>query len=301
MKIGAMTCCWNEEATIAYTIGSLVEHVDCYVVVDTGSTDKTLEILKSIFKKDIDNKRLIIIEDEFLEDFDISIPKNKAIQKLRDEGCESFIRLDGDDVFFDAGAQRAAKTARALPDRVTHHTINHWELYQTVYNTSLEWTDALIAESSGDAEPKFKCMRMNIPGLPRTGCSYGHARIYKTDGAKSMGKWTDEAWGLGPGEDIHNEKYKRVCLGNPDENIVHYGWARPMEKKLKKNDIWTHGKEVDIRVKGMEECGWETVDRLNMDKVSYGLIYHPRYVLFPFNKHPEVITRLAHRVREFFL
>jgi glycosyltransferase involved in cell wall biosynthesis len=297
MKIGALTCCWNEQTTIAYTIGSLLPFVDCYVVVDTGSDDHTLKIIKTMYEKDIKYGKLILIEYGKLEDFDISKPKNEAIQTLRAEGCHRFIRLDADDVFYSNGALKAAETARNLPDDVTLFTINHWELYQNKYQNSLDWTEGLIKESLGLKKPDFLCMRIPPSYEGRFTGSYGHARIYRTEGAMSLGKWTDEAWGKGPGEDIGHPGYKRNCIGDYSENIVHYGWARPMDKKMRKNKIWTHDGDPDPRVTGLEDR-WEVLDKPNLDRMTYGFNFWPKQILFPFTQHPEIVTALAPTVRE---
>ncbi len=292
-----MTCCWNEEATIVYTIASLLPFVDHYVVVDTGSTDKTLKLIKKFFKTELAHGKLCLIEYGPLVNYDISLPKNEAIQTLSAEGCHRFIRLDGDDVFYAAGAQIAVETAKTLPDDVTLYTLNHWELYQNKYIHTTDWTLGLMNEIAGLTKPEFLCMRIPPPFEGRFRGSYGHARIYRTEGAVSMGRWTDEAWGTGPGEDIGHPDSRRNCIGNPDEVLVHYGWARPMNKKMKKNDIWTHGGEPDPRVTGLEKR-WELVDKTNMDRFTYGIKYWPRQILFPFRQHPEAVQLLAPQVME---
>lgn len=94
MKIGAITVCIDEQTTIAYTIASLLPFIDCYVVVDTGSSDHTIKIIKTLFEKELKFGKLILIEYGLLDDFDISKPKNEAIETLRAEGCNRFIRFD---------------------------------------------------------------------------------------------------------------------------------------------------------------------------------------------------------------
>lgn len=296
-KVGGLTCCWNEEATIGFTIASLLPYVDCYVVVDTGSTDKTLEIIKTLFDRDLESGKLILIEYGFLDDHDISKPKNKAIQILKEEGCYNFIRLDADDVFYKSGAEKAAKTARELPGDVTLYTINHWELYQNSFNTTAEWLNGIFGDIIRLEEQNFFCLRIPPTYEGRFTGSYGHARIYRIDGAVSMGKWTDEAWGMGPGEDIGHPKCARKCIGDPSEDIVHYGWARPMNKKMNKNNIWTHGKDIDPRTTGIEEI-YENIPIVNLDRFNYGLKYWPRQIIFPFDAHPEVVISLLSKVRE---
>jgi len=295
MKIGALTATLNEVATIVFTIDSLIEHVDHYVLVDSGSTDGTTQLIKEIFSHEITDGKLHLIEYGPLPDYDISKPKNAAIDLLRKLGCDRFIRLDGDDVFYDAGAWKAANTARELNNDVTLFTINHWELYQNQLYSTTDWLESLRKR---DSNP-FLCMRMPPGGDPsirsfpnRFDGSYGHARIYLTDGALSVGKWTDEAKGTGPGEDIHHPTKTRVCIGNHDEDIVHYGWARPMAKKLEKGRIWTgEGNEMaDPRVSGLEKQ-WPIISESNISRMSYGMKFWPNYILFPFTKHPEAIYR----------
>jgi len=297
-----MTPCWNEESTIIFTIASLLPYVDHYVVVDSGSTDGTLELIKAIFAEEIKSGKLNLIEYGPLEDFDISKPKNAAIEAIRAAGCSHFIRLDADDVFYDKGAQKAVKAARGLKEDVTLFTINHWELYQNKAHTTLEWFNQLETNNG------WWCLRMppganpTMSGYPhRFDGSYGHARIYKADGAISSGKWTDEAWGKGPGEDIGHPGIRRKCIGNHDEDIVHYGWARPMEKKLKKGAIWTGDDKArdDPRIDRMEKL-WENVMVENIGRATYGIKYWPRNIIFPFTKHPEVVGRVLPKIREVF-
>lgn len=306
IKVGGLTPCWNEEATIVFCIASLLPYVDHYVVVDSGSTDKTLMLIKSIFAKELESGKLILIEYGPLDDFDISKPKNAAIQKLRELGCSRFIRLDADDVFYDAAAKKAVETARELSDDVTLFTINHWELYQNVAVSTVDWLDNIKRDLRKEPfqSPRFWCLRMppganpTQSGYPnRFDGSYGHARIYKTDGAVSIGKWTDEAKGVGPGEDIHHPGLKRVCIGNHDEGIVHYGWARPMNKKINKGLIWNgEGKEkADPRVDGIEKQ-WMQVPLANIDRLTYGIKFWPHSIIFLFNKHPEAVEKYVDEV-----
>lgn len=309
-KIAGLTPCLNEESTIIFTIASLLPYVDSYVVVDSGSTDKTLQLIKRIFADELRSKKLALIEYGPLEDYDISKPKNSAIEEIRRRGCKRFIRLDADDVFYDSGAKKAVDVAKNLNEEVTLYTINHWELYQNRFYDTISWLQAIgkDLEDNGDFNnPRFMCMRMppganpTMSGYPnRFDGSYGHARIYRTEGAVSKGKWTDEAWGKGPGEDIGHPDFRRVCIGNHDEDIVHYGWARPMDKKLAKGAIWTpENPAADPRISGIEKQ-WRVVNKPNISRSEYGFKFWPQSILFPFTKHPKAVKKnLENVLKEF--
>lgn len=308
MKIAGMTPCWNEEATIVFTIQSLLPYVDKYVVVDSGSTDRTLTLIKTCFAEELRSGHLQLIEYGALEDFDIAKPKNAAIEEIRKAGCDRFIRLDADDVFYHNGARKAVDRAKKLDDKVTLFTINHWELYQNRFEDTKNWLEGLSEDVAclPSEAPRFWCLRMppganpTLSGYPhRFDGSYGHARIYKTDGAVSMGKWTDEAKGAGPGEDIGHPDMKRNCIGNHDEDIVHYGWARPMDKKLRKGAIWTGDDNArdDPRIDRIEK-EWENVMVPNIDRMTYGLKHWPHFIIFPFTKHPKVVKDMLPKVME---
>lgn len=78
-----MSLCWNaivrdEEARIERCVNSLLPHIDCAVVVDTGSSDQTLEKLSALFARA--QKPFEIYYTPF-ENF--SQARNAALQKAR--------------------------------------------------------------------------------------------------------------------------------------------------------------------------------------------------------------------------
>ena len=86
LKISACYIVKNEEKTLPRSIESLKSAVDEIIVVDTGSTDKTMEIAKSYGAK--------IIETTWEDDF--SAPRNVAIDNANGDWI---IFLDADEFF----------------------------------------------------------------------------------------------------------------------------------------------------------------------------------------------------------
>jgi len=307
--IGVLTPCWNEEATIVFTIASLIDVVDHYVVVDSGSTDCTVALIKHFFAEHIRNGKLILLEYGHTN-FDMGKVRNAGIKIIRDAQCDFFLKIDADDVFYSDGAHAMMEVARGLSKNVTLYCINQWELYQYRHVTTKDWLGALVEDINGridSTNPHFMCSRIPPAANPhpsnfpkRYEGSYGHARIYNVRNAVAAGKWTDEAQGK-VGEDIHHPGLPRVCIGNNGlEWIVHYGWARPLEKKLEKGRAWygISKEREDVRVDRLHTT-WKYMGVYNIDKLQYGDLCWPHNVIFPFNRHPEVVTQYAHRILDF--
>ena len=86
IKISACYMVKNEEQNLPRTLDSLKNQVDEIIVVDTGSTDRTIEIAKSYEAK--------IIETKWNDDF--STPRNMAIEAATGDWI---IFLDADEFF----------------------------------------------------------------------------------------------------------------------------------------------------------------------------------------------------------
>lgn len=309
-KIAGMTPVWNEEACVVFALASLLPYVDFYVLVDSGSTDKTLPLVKHFFEKEINSGKLCILEHDLPEGFDISIPKNAALNRIREEGCSHLIRLDGDDVFYNKYAEAVAAMAREISTDVTKFTVNHWELYQYRAKTTLDFLYSISSDVNHEFrnpdDPNFWCLRIP-PGFNphpsmhsrRYEGSYGHARIYRLDGAVSKGRWHEETFG-NPGDDIYYERENIQGAGGDSDWIVHYGWARPLDKKMEKAKVWVgEGKEEeDIRVNRIHK-EWVNIKKYNLTNQDYGDHCWPHNIIFPFDAHPEVVCELVGPVSEF--
>ena len=94
-KIGCCLIVKNEEKTIEECLESIAGHVDELVIVDTGSTDKTVEICNKFTDK--------VLHFDWIDDF--SAARQFALEALSDD-CDWFVWLDADDVVKNAEAWR---------------------------------------------------------------------------------------------------------------------------------------------------------------------------------------------------
>lgn len=95
MTIWANTIVNNEENFIWFSIMSVVDYVDRVLVYDTGSTDRTVEIIKEIQKIKKDKIRLEEVGPTSKNEF----PKLR--QKMLEESqCDWILVLDGDEIWW---------------------------------------------------------------------------------------------------------------------------------------------------------------------------------------------------------
>lgn len=81
----------NEEKWIYYAIYSVLSHVDSFLIFDTGSQDKTVEIIKSI------KSPKIIFEEKGRADTNQMVAlRNEQIEKTK---TEWFLLIDGDEIY----------------------------------------------------------------------------------------------------------------------------------------------------------------------------------------------------------
>src|SRR3989338_7015752 len=104
MKIFANTIVNNEENFIWFAIMSVVDYVDKILVWDTGSTDKTVELVKGIRETKGDKVEFrevgVVDKHEF----------TKMRQMMLDESkCDWILILDGDEVWWEDSIKKVVK------------------------------------------------------------------------------------------------------------------------------------------------------------------------------------------------
>lgn len=213
-KVGAITCTLNEASCIAFTVGALLDHVDLYVLIDTGSTDGTEELIRELYKDEIEAGKLVVRQLGRLPDFDISIARNEALKILREHHVDFLIKADGDDVFYDKGAESLVRYLRYAPENLVSYYCGNHELYQWKLQDSRSWLRAFDGR---------------LPLFWRMGFRPTHLRGFKVAGTHAAGRWTDEAEGGEP-ETFHSDS-TGIHRGTFKPYAAHYGWAKPVLEK----------------------------------------------------------------------
>ena len=96
MKIWANTIVHNEENFIWFAVMSIVDHVEKVVIYDTGSNDKTVQIIEKIKML---KKNKIIFREVGPVDKDQFTKMRQAM--LNESKCDWILILDGDEIWWE--------------------------------------------------------------------------------------------------------------------------------------------------------------------------------------------------------
>lgn len=103
MKITAHVLIKNEENFVWYAIMSVINYVDNVLIYDTGSTDKTMDVINNI------NNKKIILKKVNLEKFDEGLIRQ---QMLDSTVSDWFIILDADEIWWDDSIKQVTETIK---------------------------------------------------------------------------------------------------------------------------------------------------------------------------------------------
>ncbi|MDO8638633.1 MAG: glycosyltransferase [Candidatus Daviesbacteria bacterium] len=113
MKIWANCIIHNEENFIWFAIMSVVDFVDKILVWDTGSTDKTVEIIKEIIK--IKGMKIEFREVGLTDKYEFT----KMRQSMLDNSeCDWILILDGDEIWWESSIKQIIKEINVKGDKI---------------------------------------------------------------------------------------------------------------------------------------------------------------------------------------
>lgn len=104
MTVWANTIVHNEENFIWFAIMSVIDFVDKVLIWDTGSTDKTVEIIREI--KKIKGNKVEFKEVGAVDKYQFTKMRQKM---LEDSKCDWILVLDGDEIWWEDSIKRVVK------------------------------------------------------------------------------------------------------------------------------------------------------------------------------------------------
>lgn len=191
MKIWAHTLVKNEERWIWYSIMSVIDYVDKLLVWDTGSTDKTVEIVKAIQKKYPKRIDLRQVGDITPDEFPL------IRQKMLDETkADWFLVLDGDEIWWEESIRKAVDVIEKRGNLLESLIVPNYMLVGDMYHYQEERAGQYrFGDKKGHFNLRF--VNRNIPGL-------------KSSGRHGMWGWVD-----GKGRMIQKRSAKMEFVNTP--------------------------------------------------------------------------------------
>lgn len=166
MKIWANTIVNNEENFIWFALMSVVDYVDKILIYDTGSTDRTVEIIKEIKK----------ITGEKIEFKEVDAVNEEQFTKVRQEmlsrsKCDWIIILDGDEIWWRDSIKKLKDTIESKGQDIDGVVVPMKVSVGDIYHIQEEIAGRYhLFGKKGHLS--LKAINKNIPGL-HVGLPYG--------------------------------------------------------------------------------------------------------------------------------
>lgn len=211
MKIWAHTLVKNEERYLWYSVSSIVPFVDKVLLWDTGSTDGTLDICRTLENRFPEKINFRQVKQESAKDF------TKVRQDMLDEtDADWFLIVDGDEVWWEGSINKVI-------EKITNHS---YKLESIVVPNYLLIGD--IFHYQEDAAGRYhlagkvghynqRAFKKNIPGL--------HS-------ANPHGKW---GWADREGKMIQDRDPEKILF--VDAPYLHFSFLQRAGEKLKDLDV----------------------------------------------------------------
>ncbi len=165
-KIWVHTIVKNEENYIWFALMSVVDFVDKILVWDTGSIDKTVEIIKQV--KKLKGDKIDFKEVGKVDKFQYT----KMRQKMLDESdCDWILILDGDEVWWQSSIERVVEMIQIKGDELEAIVVPFYNLVGDIYHYQEDLAgEYQLAGRKGHLT--VRAINRKIPGLHVLG-SYG--------------------------------------------------------------------------------------------------------------------------------
>ena len=160
----------NEERWVWYAIKSVLDHLDKILVWDTGSTDKTVQIIKSIKSPKISIKQYGPVTPETFI--------NARQEMIEATQADWLFLIDGDEIWTKEGISAVAKAIQEKGDKTESIVVKTINFVGDVYHYQEEAAGRYqIAGRKGHYN--LRAMNLKIPGL-HADLPYGQQGYFDT-------------------------------------------------------------------------------------------------------------------------
>ena len=165
----------NEERYLWYSVTSVIKHVDKILLWDTGSTDKTLEIIKLLQKE---NPEKI----DFKEAGDVDINQFTMVRQEMLDATKSdwIIILDGDEIWWDKSIAQLVDNIQREGDKLETIVSPYYNIIGDIYHYQEEVAGGYVIDKKS-GHINIRALNRKIPGL-HLEKPHGQQGFYDNDG-----------------------------------------------------------------------------------------------------------------------
>lgn len=209
MTIWANTIVHNEENFIWFSLMSVVDHVDKILVWDTGSTDRTVEIIKEVIK--VKGKKVVFKEVGKVD----SLQFTKMRQAMLEESkCDWILILDGDEVWWEDSIKRLKREIEKRKESLDAIAVPFYNLVGDIYHYQ--------PQSAGKYKLLGQKGHLTIKAINR-----------KIEGLRWSEPYGKEGLEDGKGTLMQDREDKLVFIDSPFLHLTHLKRSKKNLKKFK--------------------------------------------------------------------
>lgn len=163
MTIWANCIVNNEENFVWFAIMSVVDFVDKVLVYDTGSTDKTVEVIRKI--REIKGGKVELRQVGEVNGLEFTKMRQKMLEQSR---CDWILVLDGDEIWWENSIKMIKDEIEKYGDKLDAIIVPFYNLVGDIYHCQSQ--DAGKYEIAGrKGHLTIRALNRNIPGLHLAG------------------------------------------------------------------------------------------------------------------------------------
>lgn len=212
MQIWGHTLVKNEERYLWFAVESVINHIDKLLLWDTGSTDKTKDII-ALLKDKHKGK----IETRFLGEVTPGEFTKVRQEMLDATKSDWFIIVDGDEVWWDKGIRELTDFIREEKDKYESIVSSYYNIVGDIFHYQEEKAGMYeIDESKGHIN--IRAVNRNIPGL-HFAKPHGQQGLYDKNGVLIQGRNTDKRYHFKNRAYLHFTNVIRSSSRNKDLNV----------------------------------------------------------------------------------
>jgi glycosyltransferase involved in cell wall biosynthesis len=159
MKIWAHVLVKNEEKFIWYAIMSVIDQVERVLVWDTGSTDRTLEIIEKIKRKY--PRKIIFKEVGEVTPEEFALVRQEMLDKTE---ADWFLVVDGDEIWGDESLRKVINLIQKNGKKIESIVVPNINLVGDIYHYQ-EQSAGKYKLAGKEGNFALRAINMTIPGL----------------------------------------------------------------------------------------------------------------------------------------